>query len=788
MNSPAGSTEVGGPISFRPRIYVTAEMDDSALVRLRGLGEVKYVPYRLEQRLLVGEELVDELKGYHIFITEVDLVDAESLLRLPDLRLVIVCRGNPVNVDLRACTAASIPVIHTPARNAEAVADLAVTFLLMLARRLQSAVTFLHEPGNEPGDLGRMGVSNEQFHGVELWHRTVGLIGGGAIGHKVIQRLLPFGARILLYDPYLSDEQATLLGVQRVPLDQLLAESDFISLHAPVTDETREIMNARAFTRMKPGAFLVNTARAALVNQSALLEALRSGQLGGAALDVFPVEPPGSDDPLLICPNVIATPHVGGNTAQVASHQGEMAIQAITDLLAGRSPAHILNESILPAFTWTGRRPTNEALLQTLAKGPGPGATDLDQDAQTRKPAAPWAETQPIPIHQKAESMANNSLEIMTGILKEFTARIAVDPHMLAFAKGKNVVFSFSSKDSDHAFFLSFINGQVGAGLGSPPREPDVRLKMSLDTLDGMFTGRVNATRAATSGRLSFSGDTGKAMAFMRIQKDMNRLYSECRARIGDPGDLTGVISTPAPAASLPASVIHTPVAAQPVEPVVAVAAREEKTGDIRDLILSVTNELYAKGMITPTGGNVSARCEDNPSEFWITPTSIFKGDLHPDMLIRIDMDGHPKLETNFVASSEWRVHAAIYQTRPEMNSVIHTHAPQATLMALTNTPFLPISTEAAFLGEVPVVPFIMPGTDKLAEAVVAAMGSGFACIMQNHGLVVAGSSLRRAADMTDVVEVTAHKLMVCRQLGITPPLLPEEIVAQMKEIGEMAA
>jgi autoinducer 2 (AI-2) kinase len=305
-----------------------------------------------------------------------------------------------------------------------------------------------------------------------------------------------------------------------------------------------------------------------------------------------------------------------------------------------------------------------------------------------------------------------------------------------------------------------------------------------------MFTGRVNATRAATSGKLSFSGDTGKAMAFMRIQKDMMRLYSECREKIGDPGDLTKISAAGSqaftPVAKAP--IERSQAASQPVGPYSPVTPAVVKAGDIRDLILAVTNELYAKGLITPTGGNISARCEDNPNELWITPSAIFKGDLQPAVLIRIDMEGHPKFETSYVASSEWRVHTAIYKARPEMNSVIHTHAPQATLMALTGTPFLPISTEAAFLGDVPVVPFIMPGTDELADAVVTAMGKGFTCLMQNHGLVVAGSSLRRAADMTDVVEVTAHKLMVCRQLGLTPPILPEEIVRQMREVGVMAA
>ncbi len=163
------------------------------------------------------------------------------------------------------------------------------------------------------------------------------------------------------------------MGAEKVTFERLLAESDFITLHVPVTDETRGMMNTAAFELMKPGALVVNTARAALIDQEALLVVLSSGKLSGFATDVFMVEPPGADDQLLKFPNVVATPHMGGNTLEVAAHQGEIIANELRLMLAGKKPKYALNAAALKSFTWTGARRMDEAALKSSCLSPRAG-------------------------------------------------------------------------------------------------------------------------------------------------------------------------------------------------------------------------------------------------------------------------------------------------------------------------------------------------------------------------------------------------------------------------------
>ena len=308
--------------------------------------EVAHEDWRVRQAIYFdGSKFAERIRllGADVLIVEADLVHAEVLESCP-LRMIGCCRGDPVNIDLELATRKGIPVFHTPGRNADAVADLTLAFMLMLPRHLpQVAETF---QGGGPafertGDFLEM---YNRFTGVELGGQTVGLVALGAVGREVAARLRAFKARVLAYDPYVRQPPE---GVELTGLEELLRASDFVSLHAPVTAETQNLVSRERLALMKPSAYFINTARAALTDEDALYEMLVAGRLAGAALDVLQNEPLQGGNRFLSLPNVIVTPHLGGATHDVVRHQSDIVVDAIESYLRGERPRWIANPEVL---------------------------------------------------------------------------------------------------------------------------------------------------------------------------------------------------------------------------------------------------------------------------------------------------------------------------------------------------------------------------------------------------------------------------------------------------------
>jgi phosphoglycerate dehydrogenase-like enzyme len=332
------------------RALITASFDEAAKGRLTRHMEVVHEDWKARGAIYFDtNEFAERIRqvGADVLIVEADLVRGEVLETTP-IRLVGCCRGDPINIDLELATRKGIPVLHTPGRNADAVADLTLAFMVMLARRLPAIHdTFRHdgERISSAADYLRMYT---RFTGFELGGRTVGLVALGAVGREVAARLVPFKARVLAYDPYVTEPPP---GVQMRPLDDLLRESDFVSLHAPVTDETRNLVSRERLALMKPSAYFINTARAALTDEDALYEMLGAGRLAGAAIDVLAEEPLQPDHRLLALPNVIVTPHIGGATVDVTRHQSDILVDAIERWLRGERPRWIANPAVLERRT-----------------------------------------------------------------------------------------------------------------------------------------------------------------------------------------------------------------------------------------------------------------------------------------------------------------------------------------------------------------------------------------------------------------------------------------------------
>jgi D-3-phosphoglycerate dehydrogenase len=279
------------------------------------------------------DEIAAFVDDAEILVNHLAPVTGAMLDRLPKLRVIAVSRGGPVNIDVAACKTRQIRLVNTPGRNASAVAEFTIAAILAETRLIRAGHEGLRQ-GVWRGDLYRYDVA-----GTELSEMTVGLIGYGFIGTRVVKLLKPFGCRILVADPYktLSKEDVSD-GVRMVTLDRLLAESDVVSLHARVTEETRGFLAAPQFARMRKGAYFINTARGPMVNYDDLCQALKSGHLRGAMLETFWLEPPPANSPLLKLDNVTLTPHIAGASTTTVRIAARMVAEEVRRYLAGEPP------------------------------------------------------------------------------------------------------------------------------------------------------------------------------------------------------------------------------------------------------------------------------------------------------------------------------------------------------------------------------------------------------------------------------------------------------------------
>jgi D-3-phosphoglycerate dehydrogenase len=332
---------------FRLKVLITAPFTEAGIKKLMNAGlEVDHVSWLETGKLHMGESLLQTIKDgkYDIVIVEGDELK-EEIIDQTDLKLVGSVRGSPNNISIQAASTKKIPVIAVPGRNTIAVAEHTIALMLAQARNIVAAERFLKKDFfvDDFKDFANMYTS---LMGFEIFGRTIGIIGLGQIGFEVAKRLSAFGVDLLILDPYADSSMVKEVGGTLVELDVLLKKSDIITIHCPSTDETRGMLGAEEFAKMKKTAILINTARASITDEYALRDALMNGIIAGAGLDVFSMEPVDSDNQFLELENVTVMPHMGGNTVETVQRQSESIVSGILAFLKGEKPSNILNPEV----------------------------------------------------------------------------------------------------------------------------------------------------------------------------------------------------------------------------------------------------------------------------------------------------------------------------------------------------------------------------------------------------------------------------------------------------------
>ena len=324
-----------------PRVFVTQPVAESAVSRLREVAKVAMNPDA--SRIIGRRALIAAVRHCDIlFCLLHDKIDADVVAANSKLRLIAAQSITPSNIDVEAATARGIPVTVVPARTTEATADLAFGLMLAVARRMVEGDRLVRAK-NFPG------AQSNYLLGSLVWNKTIGLIGGGGlIGKAVARRAHGFGMRVLYYAPRRKPHDDELAaGLTYASLDDLLAESDFVSIHSPLNQETRHLIGARELKLMKPTASVINTARGPIVDEAALVRALARKQIAGAGLDVFEHEPKVGRN-LRVLSNVVLTPHIGSATVEVREEMANILVDNILAFMDGRRPPNCVNPQVLP--------------------------------------------------------------------------------------------------------------------------------------------------------------------------------------------------------------------------------------------------------------------------------------------------------------------------------------------------------------------------------------------------------------------------------------------------------
>ncbi|MFQ5918852.1 MAG: hydroxyacid dehydrogenase [Thermoplasmata archaeon] len=316
--------------SGSPRVLVTDPIHDDALKELRRRYDVLV-------RDVAPEELPAFIEGFDALIVRSRTkVTRDVLTRDAGLRVVGRAGAGVDNIDLEAATERGIPVVNAPGGNSQSVAELTVGLMLSLARRIPEADRTTKAGGWEKA----------RFRGGELAGKVLGLVGLGRIGSLVAQIGQDLEMETIAYDPYVEPVAAQERGIWLASLEQVLERSDFISVHAALTEETHHMVSGPQLALMKPTAYLLNVARGPIVDEDALVEALDTAQIAGAALDVFEREPP-TGSPLLAMENVVVTPHIGAATEEAQRRTGLLLAEQVTKVLEGEVPDFLVNPEIL---------------------------------------------------------------------------------------------------------------------------------------------------------------------------------------------------------------------------------------------------------------------------------------------------------------------------------------------------------------------------------------------------------------------------------------------------------